>query len=74
MRKAGYTESDPEAPGVGADGAVDGFGVEAYAHNYSLGLMFIVCDGDQPFELVLDGIDGDDVPVAIALAMLTSDG
>ena len=62
--KAGYSDSD----------AVDGFGVDAYAVRYSLGLKFIVCDGNQPFELVVDGVDGDDVAVAIALAVLVRNG
>jgi hypothetical protein len=51
-------------------GPVEGFGVDAYVHNASLGFIFMVCDGDRPFELFLDGIDGDDIPMAIALATL----
>ena len=31
--------------------------------------MFIVCDGDRPFELFLDGVDGEDVQFAIPLAV-----
>jgi len=73
LRKAGYTEPGTQ-PGVGADGAVEGFGVDAYAHNLSLGLIVIVCDGDRPFELVLDGVDGDDVSVAMVLATLARNG
>jgi hypothetical protein len=60
---------------AGYDGAVDGFGVDAYAHPVSLGLEFIVCDGDQPFELfVTVQPSSDAVPFAIALATLVRNG
>jgi hypothetical protein len=52
---------------------VDGFGVDAYVNRVSLGHTFIVCDGDEPFELGIDGVDGADRPIAIALAKLVRD-
>jgi hypothetical protein len=70
LRAAGYLVPPDD---VGGAAPVDGFGVDAYARRVSLGHIFIVCDGDQPFELLVDGVQGD-VPVAIALATLVRNG
>ena len=54
--------------------AVDGFGVDAYSGTVSLGMWFIVCNGDRPFRLVIDGVQGDDLAFAVALARIVLNG
>ena len=40
----------------------------------SLGLSLLVCDGDQPFAVVVDGVHGDDLAAAVTLARLVLNG
>jgi hypothetical protein len=56
------------------DGPVDGLGVNAYSHPVGLGVTLLVCNGDQPFEVVVDGLQGDDLAAAVALAKLVLNG
>jgi hypothetical protein len=62
LRQEGYSD------------AVDGLGVDAYSMLYSLGVSLIVCNGDQPFGVIVDGIQGDDLTAAVALAKLVLNG
>jgi hypothetical protein len=48
-------------------------GVAAYSTMYSLGVLLIACHEGQPFHVVVDGADGDDLTFAIALASLVLD-
>ena len=34
----------------------------------ALGVLLVVCQEDKPFNVVVDGVDGDDLTFAIALA------
>ena len=53
--------------------AVDGLGLDAYSMPVSLGVSLLVCDGDRPFSVLADGIEGDPLAAAIALARLVLD-
>jgi hypothetical protein len=53
---------------------VDGLGVEAYFTVISLGVSLLVCNGDRPFAVLVDGIQGDDLAAAVELARLVTDG
>ena len=44
---------------------VDGLGVDAYFTVISLGVSLLVCNGDQPFAVLVDGIQGDDLAAAV---------
>jgi hypothetical protein len=63
-----------EADGGAYSDAVDGLGVDAYSHPAGLGVSLIVCNGDQPFEVGVEGVQGDDLPVVVALAKLVLNG
>lgn len=56
--------------------AVDGLGVDAYSTPVSLGTSLLVCNGDQPFSVLVDGLQGDTLPLtaAVELAKLVQDG
>jgi hypothetical protein len=54
--------------------AVDGLGVDAYSTVVSLGVSLLVCNGDQPFVVVVDGVQGDDLAAAVTLAKLVLNG
>lgn len=54
--------------------AVDGLGLDAYSKQVSLGVSLLVCDGDRPFSVVADGVDGDPLTTAVELARLVLDG
>jgi len=49
---------------------VAGLGVHAYQERYSLGRKLIVCNGDQPFGVVVDWIHDDALVAAVALAKI----
>ena len=53
---------------------VDGLGVDAYFTVISVGVSLLVCNGDQPFAVVVDGIQGDELTAAVELARLVTDG
>lgn len=52
---------------------VDGLGVEAYSLVKSVGVSLLVCDGDRPFSVFPNGVKGDELSFAIALARLVLD-
>ena len=37
-------------------------------------MSLIVCDGDQPFAVLVDGVQGDDLAAAVTLARLVLNG
>ncbi len=53
---------------------VEGLGVEAYSLRMSLGMSLLVCDGDRPFSVFPDGVKGDELGFALALARLVLNG
>jgi hypothetical protein len=67
-------ESRSEADGGPYSDAVDGLGVDAYANRMSLGFSLLVCNGDQPFSVLVDGMQGDDLAAAVELAGLVLNG
>lgn len=54
--------------------AVDGLGLDAYSMRVSLGVSLLVCNGDRPFTVLVDGVEGDPLAAAVALARLVLDG
>jgi hypothetical protein len=67
-------ESLRNADGDAYSDAVDGLGVDAYSKRVSLGVSLLVCNGDQPFEVVVDGVQGDPLAGAVTLAKLVLNG
>lgn len=54
--------------------AVDGLGFDAYSNVVSLGASLLVCNGDRPFSVLVNGIQGDDLTAAVELASLVLNG
>lgn len=67
-------EGRGEADGDPYVDAVDGLGLDAYAKRVSVGVSLLVCDGDRPFSVVADGVEGDPLTAAVELARLVLDG
>jgi hypothetical protein len=68
-------ESLGDAISPEASDVVDGLGVDAYATPISVGISLLVCNGDQPFSVFVDGaVHVDALAATVELAKLVQDG